>query len=86
LHEMHLAQTVFEELERIARRNKLTKVSMIFLKVLDADTHCLVESLKMLIGASPLLADAEIKTTESPQAADPGGARVIIERIEGEQD
>ena len=86
MHEMHLAQTVFEELERIAARNKLTKVSMIFLKVLDADTHCLVESLKMLTSGSPLLADAEIKTTESPQAADPGGARVIIERIEGEQD
>ena len=82
---MHLAQTLFEELERIAGRNLLTKVDVVHLKVLDADVHCLVDSLKMLFAGSEMWKDAEVRTTEAPGGPDPSGARVVIERIEGEQ-
>lgn len=86
MHEMHLAQTVFTELERIADRNGLKKVDVVHLKVLDADTHCLVDSLKMLLAGSPAWENAEVRTTEAPDEIDPSGTRVIIERIEGEQE
>jgi len=77
---------LFDELERIAGRNLLVKVDVVHLKVLDADTHCLVDSLKMLFGASGMWVDAEIRTVEVSGGPDPSGARVIIERIEGEQE
>jgi hypothetical protein len=82
---MHLAQTVFSELERLANRNELKKVGTVRLRVLEADTPCLVESLKMLFRASPLFREAKIALAESPGGPDPTGARVIIERIEGEK-
>lgn len=83
---MHLAQAVFDELERIALRNEVRKVGTVHLRILDADTHCLADCLKMLFAGSPAFQQASIRTSESPQDVGPDGARVIIERIEGEQD
>jgi len=82
---MHLAQTVFGELQRLAGRNEFTKVSNVRLRIFDADTSCLVESLTMLFQANPLFREARIAVAESPGGPDPSGARVIIERIEGEK-
>ena len=86
LHEMHLAQTLFGELERIAGRNELARVSTVRLRILEADTSCLVECLEMLFQASPLFREARIAVAESGGGPDPSGARVIIERVEGEKD
>jgi len=86
MHEMHLAQTLFAELERIADRNLLRKVDVVHLKILEADADCLAESLKMLFAGSEMWRDARIKTTEASGPPDPTGARVIIEQIEGEQE
>ena len=86
LHEMHLAQTVFGELERLAGRYELTKVSRVRLRVLDADKSCLVESLKMLFHENALFREAKITAVESKGKPDPNGTRVIIERIEGDKD
>ena len=83
---MHLAQTVFDELLRLAARNDLKRVGVVHLRILEADTHCLVDSLKMLFAGDPAFEHAEVRATEAPGAPDPSGARVIIERIEGDKD
>jgi hypothetical protein len=77
---------VFGELERLAGRYEFTKVSNVRLRVLEADTSCLVESLKMLFQASALFREAKIAAVESKGGPDPSGTRVIIERIEGDKD
>jgi hypothetical protein len=84
---MHLAQSIFALLEELAREGGLAKVSGVHLKILQADTGCLVESLKMLFGASPVFRGARVETVEADgDEADDPDTRVVIERIEGEKD